>query len=144
MFSTIRRSRLVRSAAVLSVLAVAASGCDGSGFSPGGGGDDSPETTAAAVVKAKVTANVTAGATGVPVNTVLKVAASDGTLSAVTVTSKAGPVPGKIVGGERWVARLAPRARCPLPDPRRRQELGRLHRGEPHAVHHAGARPRPG
>lgn len=114
MFSTIRRSRLVRSAAVLSVLAVAASGCDGSGFSPGGGGgDDSPETTAAAVVKAKVTANVTAGATGVPVNTVLKVAASDGTLSAVTVTSKAGPVPGKIVGGARWVAssRLEPGAR---------------------------------
>ncbi|KRC56761.1 hypothetical protein ASE19_02785 [Nocardioides sp. Root79] len=99
---------------MLSVLAVAAAGCDGSGFSPGGGGgDDAPETTAAAVVKATVQANVKAGAQGVPVSTLLRVSAVDGTLTSVTVRSKAGKVTGKIVGGSRWVAdeRLEPGAR---------------------------------
>src|SRR5690349_15155460 len=111
---TSRRSRIARGCAVLSVLAVAAAGCDGSGFSPGGGGDDdSPETTAAAVVKATVQANVKAGAQGVPVSTLLRVSAVDGTLTSVTVRSKAGKVTGKIVGGSRWVAdeRLEPGAR---------------------------------
>ena len=113
MFTTLRRSRPVRGLAVLSVLAVAASGCDGSGFTPGGGGDDSPETTAAAVVEAKLTTNVQPGAKAVPVSTVLRVSAVDGTLSSVTVSSKAGKVTGKIVDGARWVAseRLEPGAR---------------------------------
>lgn len=113
MFTPLSRSRLVRGFAVLSVLAVAATGCDGSGFSPGGGGDDAPSTTAAAVVKAKLTTNVQAGATGVPVSTLLKVSAADGTLTAVSVQSKAGKVPGRIVDGARWVAseRLEPGAR---------------------------------
>ncbi len=113
MLTTLRRSRTVRGLAVLSVLAVAASGCDGSGFAPGGGGDDSPETTAAAVTEARLTTNVTAGATAVPVSTLLRVTAVDGTLSSVTVTSRAGKVTGRIVDGTRWVAsdRLEPGAR---------------------------------
>ncbi|TWH02545.1 lipoprotein-anchoring transpeptidase ErfK/SrfK [Nocardioides sp. J9] len=113
-FSTTRRSRTARGLAVLTLLVVTATGCDGSGFTPGaGGGDDAPQTTAAAVTKASVTANVEPGAKDVPVSTVLRVAATDGTLASVAVRSKAGNVPGRIVDGTRWVAseRLEPGVR---------------------------------
>lgn len=106
----------MRPFAVLSVVAVVAAGCDGSGFLPGAGegGDPTAETTAAAAVAATVRTNVKAGATAVPVDTVLRVAASDGTLTAVTVQSAAGPIKGRISPANgRWVAsdRLEPGVR---------------------------------
>lgn len=111
---TSRRAALLRPFAVLSVLAIAVAGCDGSGVLPGAGDDPTAETTAAAALEAKVRTNVKAGATGVPVDTVLRVAAVDGTLSAVTVRSSVGEVRGKLTaGGGRWVAtdRLEPGVR---------------------------------
>lgn len=115
MFTSVRRPHPLRGLAVLSVVAVAASGCDGSGFVPGAGADgDSPSATAAPVPEAKVRTNVRAGARGVPVDTLLRVAAVDGTLTAVTVTSRAGKVTGALsADNARWVAdgRLEPGAR---------------------------------
>lgn len=115
MFTKIGRPQLLRGLAVLSVVAVAAAGCDGSGFVPGAG-DDSNDSSASssAVAKAQVRTNVKAGARAVPVDTLVRVSAVDGTLSAVTVRSKAGKVSGRLTADKaRWVAttRLEPGAR---------------------------------
>lgn len=115
MSTTVRRPQLLRGLAVLSVLAVAAAGCDGSGVVPGAGDDgDKASSAPSAVTKASVRANVKAGAKGVPVDTLLRVAAVDGTLTSVTVSSKAGKVTGRLsADNATWVAstRLEPGAR---------------------------------
>lgn len=111
---TSRRAYLMRSFAVLSVVAVVAAGCDGSGVLPGASDDGTAETTAAAAVQATVRTNVKAGAIDVPVDTILRVAAVDGTLSKVTVRSAAGPLKGAVdAASGRWIAsdRLEPGVR---------------------------------
>ena len=111
---TPRRAYLVRSCAVLSLVAVVAAGCDGSGVLPGASDDGTAETTAAAAVQASVRTNVKAGATNVPVDTILRVAAVDGALKTVKVRSAAGPLKGAVdQASGRWIAsdRLEPGVR---------------------------------
>ena len=109
-----RRTRLVRGVVVLSALAAGVAGCDGSGSGPGSSGKDdpsSPQTSGVAVAETLLKTNVRRGATGVPVDKVVRVTAKNGQLTSVTVRSSAGKVPGEIVdGGARWVAteRLEP------------------------------------
>ncbi|MFC7501996.1 Ig-like domain-containing protein [Nocardioides sp. GCM10030258] len=114
MSTTSRRATLMRSFAVLSIVAVVAAGCDGSGVLPGAGDDKTAETTAAAAVQATVHTNIKPGATNVPVDKILRVAAVDGTLKTVTVRSAAGPLKGKVdPASGRWIAsdRLEPGVR---------------------------------
>lgn len=90
------------------------SGCDGTGFAPGGNEAGDPEAAAPAGTPATISTNVRAGATGVPVDTLVRVDATGGRLSQVTVRSKAGTVEGEIgADGARWIAtdRLEPGAR---------------------------------
>lgn len=100
---------------MLSVLALLATGCDGSGVAPGaGGGPSEADTTAAAAVETEIRANVAQGATDVPVDTLVRVDVRGGTLTSVAVRSKAGRVDGRLArGSARWVAteRLEPGAR---------------------------------
>ena len=57
------------------------------------------------VLKAAVRTNVPKGATAVPVDRRLSVRAESGTLDAVNVTSKSGPVPGKMSADKKtWTA----------------------------------------
>ncbi|HWI43333.1 MAG TPA: Ig-like domain-containing protein [Nocardioides sp.] len=103
-----RRSRLLRSGAVLSVLAVVVAGCDGSGFGAGatsGDNDPTAETSGVAAAAALISTNVPDGATGVHVDRKVRVTTEHGRLSSVTVRSRAGMVPGTIAAdGSRWVA----------------------------------------
>ncbi|GAA4806449.1 Ig-like domain-containing protein [Nocardioides caeni] len=101
------------SIAAVAVLGLVASGCDGTGFAPGGD-DEAGDAVSAGSTPATITINVRDAATDISVDTLVRVAAADGTLSKVTVSSKAGPVSGRLVqGGARWVAqdRLEPDAR---------------------------------
>jgi lipoprotein-anchoring transpeptidase ErfK/SrfK len=112
--SSTRRPRLLRGVAVLSVLAAGVAGCDGSGLVPGGSADPAAETTGVAGEEALITTNVKHGARNVPVDTLVRVLATNGVLARVNVRSSAGRLPGKLVdGGARWVAseRLEPGVR---------------------------------
>jgi lipoprotein-anchoring transpeptidase ErfK/SrfK len=101
----------VRALAVaLGCAGVVLAGCGtGSGSSPQTAGDrttgaQSTPTSPAAVVGA-VVSNVARGATAVPVDHVVKVSADHATLDSVTVSSKAGSVPGKLSGDKTsWTA----------------------------------------
>jgi lipoprotein-anchoring transpeptidase ErfK/SrfK len=109
-----RSSRLLRGIAALSVLAVGLSGCEGSGLAPEGTDDPTAATTGVAAAKALVRTNVAAGATDVPVDTVLRVVAENGTLRKVTVRAGGDRLDGRIgKDGARWVAgdRLEPGVR---------------------------------
>ena len=98
----------------LAASAVLLSGCSAaedamSEVGVGNGADD--ETTAAAAVEGTIKPSVKKGATGVPVDTELKVNAKDATLTKVTVTHADGTLPGTISDdGTRWTAadRLEP------------------------------------
>ncbi len=107
------RSASRRGLAGLAVSAVLLSGCSAADDALGaaGVGDESDETTAAAVVEGTIKASVKKGATGVSVDTELKVNAKDATLTKVTVSSADGTLDGTISDdGARWTAadRLEP------------------------------------
>ncbi|THJ12607.1 hypothetical protein E7Z54_01960 [Nocardioides sp.] len=99
---------------MLSVLAAGLTGCEGSGLVPGGSDDPTAETTGVAAAETRVRTNVAAGATGIPVDTVLRVRAVNGTLRKVAVRGGGERLDGTIgKGGARWVAgdRLEPGVR---------------------------------
>jgi len=94
---------------MLMIGALALSACGGPA-TPGAGGPPAPGSPAAdtAVDGSPVVlkTNVPQGATGVAVDKVLTVTATSGTVSAVDVTSKAGPVAGTLSGdGRTWRAK---------------------------------------
>ncbi|WP_151081796.1 L,D-transpeptidase [Nocardioides cynanchi] len=101
----------VRALAVaLGCAGVVLAGCGtGSGSSPqsAGGPTKGVHTTPSsqAPVVGAVASNIARGATGVPVDRVVKVKADHATLDSVTVTSKAGSVPGKLSADQTsWTA----------------------------------------
>ena len=101
----------VRALAVaLGCAGVVLAGCGtGSGSVPPSAGDHTGGAQATpssqAPVVGDVASNVARGATGVPVDRVVKVSADHATLDSVTVTSKAGSVPGKLAADRTsWTA----------------------------------------
>jgi lipoprotein-anchoring transpeptidase ErfK/SrfK len=110
----IRRAPFRAGVVVAAVATLALSGCqaaqDAAEGIPGVDSSSDEETTPAAeATPARLKLNVKRGATDVPVDTLVKVSAADGTLQNVTVTSSAGKVPGAIEGAA-WTAqeRLEP------------------------------------
>ncbi|KAA1417990.1 L,D-transpeptidase [Nocardioides humilatus] len=108
------RSASHRGLAGLAVTALLLSGCsaakdaaDGAMGKAGiGDGDESSDaTTAAAVDEPIIKSNVKKGATGVPVDTQLKVTATDAVLTKVTVTQSGVELPGTLAtDGSSWTA----------------------------------------
>ncbi|WP_370287589.1 Ig-like domain-containing protein [Nocardioides sp.] len=101
--------------ALLAAVTSTLSACDGSGFSSS---SETPRPSAAsssaAAQPVDITTNPAQGATGVGVDTVVKVGARGGDLTSVVVRSKAGPVPGTLADdGSSWTAsgRLEPGTR---------------------------------
>jgi lipoprotein-anchoring transpeptidase ErfK/SrfK len=111
-----RSSATRRGLAGLSVAAVLLSGCSAaedamSSVGVGEGDESSDTTTPPAAAKPKLKVSVKKGATDVPVDRVLSVAAKDATLTKVTVTHTAGQLPGTFsADSKNWIAddRLEP------------------------------------
>jgi lipoprotein-anchoring transpeptidase ErfK/SrfK len=108
MFVTRVRASMLGGAVLALSLAVA--GCT-SGSSSNAGAQGAPSdgltTTPAQVTAPKpvLHTNVARGATGVPVDRRISVSAEHATLDSVAVTSKSGPVPGKMSGDKKsWTA----------------------------------------
>jgi lipoprotein-anchoring transpeptidase ErfK/SrfK len=107
---SVTRARLPMLVGALMAVSLVAAGC-GNGDSagdPGTGGlkdvvrshDSQPD-----VPKPAVHTNVATGATAVPVDRLISVTAASGILTAVNVTSKSGPVPGKMSADRKtWTA----------------------------------------
>jgi lipoprotein-anchoring transpeptidase ErfK/SrfK len=94
------RARLPMLVGALMAVALVAAGCGSGDSSPDdagpGGLNDVLNSQSPEVPTAAVRTNVPKGATSVPVDRRLSVTAAKGTLDAVNVTSKSGPVPGKM------------------------------------------------
>jgi lipoprotein-anchoring transpeptidase ErfK/SrfK len=93
------RARLPMLIGALSVVCLVVAGCGNGDSSPAGGAGGlkdvlDSQSSQPEVPKAAVRTNVPKGATSVPVDRRLSVTASSGTLDAVNVTSKSGPIPG--------------------------------------------------
>jgi lipoprotein-anchoring transpeptidase ErfK/SrfK len=107
---SVTRARLPMLVGALLAVSLVAAGCGDGTSSPdaGLGGSNNPidsESSTAAVLKPAVRTNVPKGATAVPVDRRLSVRAESGTLDAVNVTSKSGPVPGKMSADSKtWTA----------------------------------------
>jgi lipoprotein-anchoring transpeptidase ErfK/SrfK len=105
---SVGRTRLIGAVALVSLACGGLAACnadDVPGASAVAGGDASSDAPSADAAPLRVTANVKGGATGVPVDTPVKVNASGGTLSSVRATSNAGRLPGKIsADGTSWRA----------------------------------------
>ena len=94
----VTRARLPMLVGALMAVSLVAAGCGTGDSSPesgkSGGLQDIVKSQDPAVPKPAIRTNVPKGATAVPVDRRLSVTADSGTLSAVNVTSKSGPVPG--------------------------------------------------
>jgi lipoprotein-anchoring transpeptidase ErfK/SrfK len=107
---SVHRARLPMLVGALMAVSLAATGCGSSNSSADrgtGGLSDVLHSQGSDpdVAKAALHANVRKGATAVPVSRRLSVTADSGTLTAVNVTSKSGPVPGKMSqDNTSWVA----------------------------------------
>jgi lipoprotein-anchoring transpeptidase ErfK/SrfK len=104
------RARLPMLVGALIAVSVVAAGC-GNGDSAGdhdtSGLNDvlQSQSTQPALPEAAVHTNVPKGAKAVPVDRRISVTAENGTLTAVNVTSKSGPVPGKMSSDQKtWTA----------------------------------------
>jgi lipoprotein-anchoring transpeptidase ErfK/SrfK len=106
----VTRARLPMLVGALMAVSLVAAGCGNgdSGSSPAAGGPSDvfdSQSTQPDAPKAAVRTNAPRGATAVPVDRRLSVTASSGTLDAVNVTSKSGPVPGKMSSDNKtWTA----------------------------------------
>jgi lipoprotein-anchoring transpeptidase ErfK/SrfK len=104
------RARLPMLAGALMAVALTAAACgngDSAGTSDSGGLHDVLESPSDQpdVVTPAVHTNVPKGATAVPVDRQITVTVESGTLSSVNVTSKSGPVPGKMSADKKtWTA----------------------------------------
>jgi lipoprotein-anchoring transpeptidase ErfK/SrfK len=104
------RARLPMLAGALIAVSALAAGCgngDSSGNADSGGLNDvlQSQSTQPALPEAAVHTNVPKGAKAVPVDRRISVTADTGTLTAVNVTSKSGPVPGKMSADQKtWTA----------------------------------------
>jgi lipoprotein-anchoring transpeptidase ErfK/SrfK len=91
-------------------VSLVAAGCGDGGSTPSSGsgltnGAAESQSTTPEVLKAAIRTNVPRGATAVPVDRRLSVRAESGTLDAVNVTSKSGPVPGRLSSDKKtWTA----------------------------------------
>ncbi|MEI5673677.1 MULTISPECIES: L,D-transpeptidase [unclassified Nocardioides] len=96
---TLRRAHSALAAGTALLLAVGLTACDAKSALPGASDDDPTAATspAAGLPAGKVRANVRSGATGVPVDQVLKVRATHASLSRVSVTATSGEA-GEVVG----------------------------------------------
>ncbi len=97
--------------ATLAVAAVLLAGCDAAKEAVPGGDADDTAATEPDTPEPVISANVERGATGVPVDTLVRVSAEHATLRTVEVTSEAGGVAGAVKGqGSTWKAeqRLEP------------------------------------
>jgi lipoprotein-anchoring transpeptidase ErfK/SrfK len=106
----ITRARVPMIVGALMAVSLVAAGCGTGGSTSDGdssglkdvlsGKSDQPE-----VAKPAVHTNVGGGATSVPVDRVVSVTVDSGTLTAVNVTSKSGPVPGRLSADKKtWTA----------------------------------------
>jgi lipoprotein-anchoring transpeptidase ErfK/SrfK len=107
---SVARARLPMLVGALMAMSLVAAGCGDGGSSPsdafsGTNNALGSESSSPEVAKAAVRTNVPKGATAVPVDRRLSVTAESGTLDAVNVTSKSGPVPGKMSADKKtWIA----------------------------------------
>jgi lipoprotein-anchoring transpeptidase ErfK/SrfK len=105
---SVTRMRLPVLGGALLALSLAVAGCNaGSSTDTGGGPTDALKTQPSKVSapRPKAQSNVARGATDVPVDRRVTVTAQNGVLKAVAVTSKAGPVPGRLSADkESWTA----------------------------------------
>lgn len=111
------RARGAAGLAAFALVATALAGCSNSNAddpAPGANGSDDPSAETSGVANEAnplLRTNVRRGATGVPVDTLLEIKASDASLTSVAVTSPGGTLPGRISGGgSTWTAddRLEP------------------------------------
>jgi lipoprotein-anchoring transpeptidase ErfK/SrfK len=106
----VTRARLPMLVGALMAVSLVAAGCGDGGSTPStnaGGTHNAGESQSSTpeVLTAAVRTNVPKGATSVPVDRRLSVRAESGTLDAVNVTSKSGPVPGKLSADKKtWTA----------------------------------------
>ena len=106
----VTRARLPMLAGALIAVSLVAAGCGdgGSGSDPDASGLNDvlhSQSTQPEVPKPAVHTNVPRGATTVPVDRLISVTADTGTLTAVNVTSKSGPVPGRMSADNKtWTA----------------------------------------
>jgi lipoprotein-anchoring transpeptidase ErfK/SrfK len=104
------RARVPMIFGALMAVSLLAAGCGSgsSGDDPGTGGLKDvlhSQSSTPEVAKPSVRTNVQRGATAVPVDRVISVTADSGTLTAVNVTSKSGPVLGKLSADKKtWTA----------------------------------------
>lgn len=111
-----RLRRDLAGVAALAMLAVGLSACQSDTSPRAAGGSAVPDGSTSSAqpakpAKVRVRSDVGGDATAVPVDHQVKVSARGGTLNSVTVSSKAGPVAGKLSPGDQhWVAsgRLEP------------------------------------
>ena len=105
----VTRARLPMLVGALMAVSLVAAGCGSGDSSPqsgkSGGLQDIVKSQDPAVPKPAIRTNVPKGAIAVPVDRRLSVTADSGTLSAVNVTSKSGPVPGTMSSDKKsWTA----------------------------------------
>jgi lipoprotein-anchoring transpeptidase ErfK/SrfK len=106
----VTRARLPMLVGALMAVSLVAAGCGDGGSTPSSGsgltnGAAESQSTTPEVLKAAIRTNVPRGATAVPVDRRLSVRAESGTLDAVNVTSKSGPVPGRLSSDKKtWTA----------------------------------------
>jgi lipoprotein-anchoring transpeptidase ErfK/SrfK len=105
------RARLPMLVGALTAVSLLVAGCGSGGASqPGAGADVKQDVLSSGspspqVAKPRVSTNVGGHAMAVPVDRVVSVKAESGTLSAVNVTSKSGPVPGRLSADKKtWTA----------------------------------------
>jgi lipoprotein-anchoring transpeptidase ErfK/SrfK len=106
---SVTRARLPMLVGTLMAVSLIAAACGNgdSGDADTGGLNDvlQSQDSQPDVAKAVVHTNVAKGATAVPVDRLISVTADSGTLTAVNVTSKSGPVPGKMSADKKiWTA----------------------------------------
>jgi lipoprotein-anchoring transpeptidase ErfK/SrfK len=107
---SVHRARLPMFVGVLMAVSLAAAGCGNNSSSPDSGHGGLSDVLHSqggqpGAAKPALHANVRKGDTAVPVSRRLSVTADSGTLTAVNVTSKSGPVPGKMSPDNKtWVA----------------------------------------